>query len=156
MKKKPFSTFLLALSLLTLVSCGSDDDDDDLINLQLPQEEEVSNFATRVSPTLAVSGSRCEGSETTTSGGTTYNCQRDQWLISIDDVNTCTPAGACTEIGVIPFVAELDRTDRVSIPEYTFFEIDPISPVTPQQVAIINDIWVRFDLNSDKAEVIER
>ena len=152
--------WILILSLAALVSCGNDNDDDDnndLLNEQLPQEEEVTNFSTRLSNTLLIAGTLCEGTETTTdANGATVTCQRDQWLITLDNANTCTPEGACTEIGVIPFVAELDRTDRVSIPENTFFEIDPLSAVTTSQRNTIDDYLVRFDINDEEAEVVRK
>lgn len=150
---------LMLLTLAALVSCGGDDndDDDDLLNEQLPQEEEVTNFSTRLSDSLLIAGRRCEGSETTTdANGATVTCARDQWLITLDNVNTCTAGGACTEIGVVPFIAELDREDRVSIPEATFFEIDPLSAVTPAQDSTIDNYLVRFDLNDEEATVISK
>ena len=148
----------LILSLAALVSCGGDDDDnDDPENEQFPQEENVSSFSTRINNNLLIAGTRCEGSETTTdSGGRTVTCARNQWLITLDNVNTCTPAGACTEIGVIPFVAELDRVDRVTVPEYTFFEIDPISSVSATQANTVDDYLVRFDINDEEATVVPK
>lgn len=152
---------LLSLVLLSaLISCGGSsygDNDDDPENEQVPQEERVSNFSTRINNNLLIAGTRCEGSETTTdSSGTTVTCARNQWLITLDNVNRCTPAGACTEIGVIPFVAELDRTDRVTIPEFTFFEIDPLSAVSRSQANTIDDYLVRFDVINEQATVIHK
>ncbi len=149
----------LILSLAALVSCGgdNDDDNDDPENEQIPQEENVSNFSTRINNNLLIAGTRCEGSETTTdSNGTVVTCARNQWLITLDNANRCTPAGACTEIGVIPFVAELDRSDRVSVPESTFFEIDPISSVTATQANTIDDYLVRFDIIDEEATVVPK
>lgn len=149
--------FLMILCLAALTACGGDDDDNDLVNEQLPQEEEVSEFSTRINNNLLIAGRRCEGAETTTdANGATVTCEKDQWLVTLDDVNTCTPGGGCTEIGVIPFVAELDRVDRVTIPEYTFFEIDPLSAITPSQASVIDDYLVRFDLNDEEAKVISK
>ena len=154
---KSMSYFLVVCGLFSLLSCGSDDDDDnDLVNEQIPQEEEVSNFSTRLNNNLLIAGIRCNGGETTEYGGETYTCERDEWLITVDDGNTCNQAGRCTEIGVIPIVAELDRTDIISIPEYTFFKIDPQSPMNVSQQSAINDVWVRFDLNDEKAKVVFR
>jgi len=149
---------LMLLTLVALASCGDDNDDDnDLLNEQLPQEEEVTDFSTRLTNSLLIAGRRCEGGETTTdANGATVTCDRDQWLITVDNVNTCTPGGACTEIGVVPFIAELDREDRVSIPEYTFFEIDPLSAVTPAQDSTVDNYLVRFDINDEEATVISK
>ncbi len=57
---------------------------------------------------------------------------------------------------MIPFVAELDRTDRVTIPEFTFFEIDPLSAVSRSQAATIDDYLVRFDVINEQATVIHK
>lgn len=148
--------WILILSLVALAACGDDDDDNnDLVNEQFPQEEEVSSFSTRLNNSLLIAGTRCEGTETTTdASGATVTCERNQWLITLDNANTCTPAGACTEIGVVPFVAELDRTDRTAGLEFTFFEIDPLSVVTPAQENTIDDYLVRFDLEDEEAQVI--
>jgi len=150
--------WILILSLAALAACGGDNDDDDnVFNEEIPQEEEVSNFSTRLNNNLLIAGTRCEGTETTTdASGATVTCERDQWLITLDNVNTCTPAGACTEVGVIPFVAELDRAARVTVPEYTYFEIDPVSAVTPAQANTIDDYLVRFDINDEEADVVRK
>ena len=159
MKKISWKQLALILSLASLVSCGGDnnDDDDDITNEQIPQEEAVSDFSTRINNNLLIAGKRCNGSETTTdSNGATVTCAKDKWLITLDNVNRCIPGGACTEIGVIPFVAELDREDRVTVPEYTFFGIDPISAITNAQEDTIDDYLVRFDLNAEEATVVPK
>lgn len=158
MKKLSWKQLAMILSLVALVSCGNDDDDDDdLVNVQLPQEEEVGTFSTRLNNNLLIAGTRCEGSETTTdSSGTEVNCAKDEWLITLDNVNVCTDDGLCTEVAVLPFVAELDRVDRVDVPDSTFFEIDPISAVTPAQENEIGKYLVRFDLNDESATVISK
>lgn len=158
MKNLHWKNLAMALCLSVLVACGSDDDDDDLVNIELPQEEEVSSFSTRLSPNLLIAGVRCEGNETTTDAtGAQVGCEKDNWLITIDDVNTCTGDGICTEVAVIPIVAELDRNDRVDIgDESTFFEIDPVSAVTESQARIANDYLVRFELDDETATVISR
>ncbi len=159
MKKLQWKQMAMILSLCVLFSCGSDDDDsDDLVNLELPQEEEIGSFSTRLSPTLLIAGVRCEGNETTTDAtGAQVGCEKDNWLVTIDDVNTCTTDGICTEVAVTPFVAELDRNDRVDVSdELTFFEIDPVSAVTPNQAEIANDYLVRFELDDERATVISR
>ena len=159
MPSKLLLYFLFSLGLITLAACGDDDDsNNDPINVQLPQEEEVDTFSTRLTPNLLVAGTRCNGGETITdeTTDTTYTCDRDNWLVTVDNINTCNAEGVCTEAAVLPFIAELDRTDRVSVPEFSYFEIDPLMPIAPGQQDIVNDVFVRFDLNSDKAEVIQR
>lgn len=159
MKSLQWPNLILILSLSLLIACGSDDDDEDLVNIQLPQEEEIGSFSTRLSPTLLIAGTRCEGNETTIdANGAEVGCEKDNWLITIDDVNTCTADGTiCTEVAVAPIVAELDRNDRIDIgDEQTFFEIDPVSAVTDRQAEIANDYLVRFDLDEESATVIAR
>ncbi|HXH31491.1 MAG TPA: hypothetical protein VNJ01_11805 [Bacteriovoracaceae bacterium] len=151
---------LLGLGLITLISCGVESEDNSETTTPgpapTPQQETVPDFSTRLNNNFLVSGLKCNGGETTESNGTIFTCQRNQWLIKLDDINVCRDDGACTEADVIPFVAQLDQQDIIAAPEYTFFEIKPVSPVTNQQAARADDVWVRFDLNSDTAEVVPR
>lgn len=165
---------LLALSLVMFVGCGSDDDDSD--PSPPPQLEEdtggenntnddrntddaanVRDFDTRLDPNLAVSGERCQGGETLEPAlNSDEVCKRDEWLISVDNVNTCTPGGACTEEGVIPFIAKLDRSETRTSEQFHFYRIDPESPVSAGQRAVINDVWVRANKQTGEATVIRR
>lgn len=147
--------FGLSLALMLVISSCGNDNDDDGETIQLPQEEEAVDFSTRLTNNLLISGVKCNGGETTEYDGNTYTCERDEWLVRVDNVNTCDEEGRCTEIGVIPFVADLDRTDIVSPPEYIYYEIDPESPVSAEHQRILDDVWVRIDLNGD-TEVINR
>lgn len=159
MKKIHWKKLLLMSSLILLFACGSDDDDEDLVNIELPQEEEVESFSTRLSSTLLIAGTRCEGNETTIDAtGMEVGCEKDNWLITIDNVNTCSADSTiCTEVAVTPIVAELDRNDRIDVSdESTFFEIDPVSAVTPEQSEIADDYLVRFELDDKTARVISR
>jgi hypothetical protein len=163
MKTLSWKTLLMILALASLTACGGDgynsddDDDDDVTNEQFPQEENVNEFSTRLTPTLLIAGKRCEGTETTTDAtGTNVTCAKDKWLVTLDDANTCTPQGLCTEIGVVPFVAELDRSDRIELPRFTYFQIDPLSAVTPTQEDKIDDFLVKFDLQDENAEVVPK
>lgn len=143
---KLVSYFLILSSLTVFTSCGSSDDDNETL---LPQEEQANEFSTRLNSNLLVSGVKCEGGETAESNGQFYICERDQWFIQIDNVNTCNEDGVCTEIAVNPFIADLDRTDRVTLPEYTYFEMVAISPVNASQMSVINDVLVRFAINGE-------
>jgi hypothetical protein len=160
MKKLPTKYLILIVCLSVLFSCGSDDNDnnDDLVNLEFPQEEDIGSFSTRLSPSLLISGIRCEGNETTIDAtGNDVLCPKDDWLITIDNVNTCTAEGFCTEVAVTPIVAELDRNDRIDVSDIsTFFEIDPVSAVTQEQSDIANDYLVRFEIDDETARVIPR
>lgn len=152
---------LMILTLAAFTSCGGDnnnsDNIDDIQNDQTPQEERVNDFSTRIDNKLLIAGRKCAGNETTTDAtGANVTCQKDQWLITLDNANTCTPGGACTEIGVFPFVAELDRSDRVELPRFSYFQIDPLSAVTPAQENTIDDYLVKFDLLKEEAEVVPK
>ena len=89
--------------------------------------------------------------------GTTrvFVCQRNQWLFSVDNVNTCTPEGGCTEVGVIPVIGRLDRADGSNPPEQCRYEMDPISPVSEEQEEILDDHEVVFRRNADPVVVPE-
>ncbi len=163
MKNLSWKFFFVVLSFVVVVACGGDgydsedDDDNDIQNDQFPQEENVTDFSTRLTTNLLIAGKKCQGTETTTdAGGATVTCARDQWLITLDDANTCTPEGICTEIAVVPFVAELDRSDRIELPSFTYFQIDPLSAVTQAQEDKIDDFLVRFDLQEENAEVVPK
>ena len=143
-------TFVFA-SLIALQGCGHDDDDNDSPGRQ-QQEENLGNFSTRLDNNLLIAGKKCDGNETTEYGGQTYNCERDEWLVTIDNVNTCTDDGLCTEIGVPAIVAEFD-IQEVTAPEYALFKIDPESPVTPAQQASIDKVWVKTELNGDTSVI---
>lgn len=139
---------LLALG----TGCGSDNDDH---KNPSRQEEQSSEFSTRLNNKLLVAGVRCNGGETTESNGVIYTCNRDQWLIQIDNVNTCDSEGRCTEVAVNYFVADLEEDELISIPEYSYYEIEPQSPVNASQLEIINDIVVRFTTEGDTEVVME-
>lgn len=147
----------LVLFLVILASCGYNKDGNDYQSAQTPQEEAVTDFSTRINNNLLIAGKRCNGGETTTdANGATVTCPRDQWLITLDNINQCTPGGSCTEVGVVPFVATLERTDRVTVPEFTFFSINPQSSITNGQATTINNFLVRFDLNNETASVVPK
>lgn len=135
----------ITLLLLLLAACGGDNNDDNGDNT--PQSESTLDFSTRLSRSLLISGVRCQGGETTIISGRNYTCDFNQWLIFIDDVNTCDANGACTEVGVFPIIADLNPSGIVSVPEYTFFDIGPDTPVTPAQATVISQVRIRFDLN---------
>lgn len=141
--KKNMKNFLpICLTFLLLAACGGDNDDDNGDNT--PQLESTMDFSTRLSPTLLISGTRCEGGETTIIEGRNYTCDLNEWLIFIDNVNTCTNDGSiCTEIGVEPIIAELDE---VSVGLY---DIDPETPVTPAQAQAISQVRIKVELNGD-------
>ncbi len=103
-----------------------------------PQPREDS-FSTRLNSELLISGNRCDGE----------NCPEGKWLVIVDNVNTCSPDGACTEIGVNPIEAELRKVDVTSPTTLSFYNIIPDDSASDEQQNILEDHWVRFDLNGD-------
>lgn len=163
MSFKLLLTLLLSLSLFTVVSCGSDDDDDSGPNPPLLEEGpggpigSIRDFDTRLSPNLRISGQRCEGGETTNDPQhPTQTCDRDEWLVTVDNDNTCTADGICTEIFVFPFVAELDRQEEEDTTEFVYYEIEPESPVEQDERAALRTVWVRVNRLTGEANVVER
>lgn len=103
-------------------------------------------FKTRLSNTLEIEGRQCIGTETTEVGGHGSKCLAGQYLIYIDNINSCDISGQCTDFEIIPIVAELvDINART--PGASIFSIDPLSPVTVTQNTILQSINVRSDLN---------
>lgn len=139
------------LLLCFLVSCT----DNTGYTNQIPAREETTfaqYFSTRLTNQLLISGSRCQGTESTDSEGVTYFCNRDEWLVVVDYFNSCTPEG-CTEIDVRPIIALLvnPRGDRFN----TFFEIAPVIPVTRETTAYLESVFLRVD-NTGQATVVFR
>lgn len=148
-----YLTLSMFMCLGLFTSCGYQETDTHY--KPTPQEEQAQDFSTRLSDKLLIAGTKCNGNETTEYGGQTYNCKLGEWLITIDNVNSCTPQGACTEVGIIPIVGELDLADIVSIPELSYFKIDAKTPVTSEQQTILNNVYVRFNTNGE-TKVINR
>lgn len=112
------------------------------------------SFSTRLSNTLFIAGVRCLGGETTEvtgEDGTTriFVCREGQWLVTVDNINTCTPGGGCTEVGVLPVISSLTRTSPSDPPRQCSFNINPISPISSEQRDILEDHQVRFFQNQD-------
>ncbi|MCM2349256.1 MAG: hypothetical protein NDI69_04490 [Bacteriovoracaceae bacterium] len=106
-------------------------------------------FNTRLSNNLLIRGVKCTGGETTeviNNDGTVrvFVCRPGQWLVTVDNINTCSPAGGCTEIGVAPVISVLERTSGSNPPEQCHYEMEPISPVTPDQRQIMDHHEVIF------------
>lgn len=141
-------SLFLSLSLVGLISCGSDDDDNGSRRSSIPQEEEIQarDFSTRIDNNLLVEGTQCQGGETTEYDNETYICQRGQWLMVLDNMNTCTDDGICTEIFVHRVVAELNLTEGPDN-NYNYAVINAVSPVSNKQQEVIDNVYVRSDFN---------
>ncbi|MFL5783960.1 MAG: hypothetical protein ACJ76H_05065 [Bacteriovoracaceae bacterium] len=120
-------------------------------------EQAVSNFSTRINDSLAISGQKCNGTETTTdSNGQSATCNQGQWLVTLDNVNTCTNGTACTQVAVTPFVADLNPTTDSRDPGATFYDIVPDSSVSTAIATAIDQFEVRVDNDSGATSVIKK
>lgn len=139
------------------MSCNEDFKGGNRVN-PVPEAEEVlgvepQRFSTRLSPTLLISGEKCRGTETTGSFGNGDICLAGQYLISIDDENTCN-GSICTTNLVTPIVAELFDIDA-RYPGEVVFEIRPKSVTTQEQENILETVLVRSD-SMGNGQVVSR
>ena len=146
-----FLVFLLILSCSDQVDWRFDGRFD-------PQDEEEGaafdffQFESRVSPELAISGTLCEGNEVVVSEGSTHLCERNQWLLSVDTLNRCTPEG-CTDFEVNPIAAALRplNSDASTI----IFSVEPAVPVSDEIESILERTFVRFSFREGPTVVVE-
>lgn len=142
--------------LFILLSCSSDNTGYDG-NGNLSREEDGSlfpftSFNTRLTPELLISGRLCQGEEVVESEGRTYLCERDSWLVVVDDINFCTPEG-CTEVEVRPIIAGL--LSRNGGAETQFFEIVPEIPVRGRAEDILEDVLLRYTVSTEPVVVFD-
>lgn len=133
--------FLIATTFLA-ISC-SDDTGYSLANNPTNEEEPrvpIESFSTRMNNNLLISGDRCEGGEQTDIEGNTYTCLAGDYLVTVDNINYCTPEG-CTDVFVVPVIASLIGTGGDAVT--AFYDIRPTIEVTSQQAAILEDVQVR-------------
>lgn len=109
----------------------------------------VSEFSTRLSNTLLISGFPCRGGETTETpnpdGSSTFHqCRRGQWMITVDNENVCTPDGACTEIFVFPIISRLTRAPESNPPGQCTYNMRPLSPANAEDRRDMRSHQVRF------------
>lgn len=135
---------LISLFLLfTLVSCG--EDFRAYSNNELGEERsDTSNlpdFSTRLSLNLLIEGRKCFGGETVESQGRVFSCTLGQWLVVVDNLNSCTPEG-CTEIEVLPVIGILNRSSVLN--DVEFYDIEAIIPVAQEISDILSGVTVQF------------
>jgi uncharacterized lipoprotein YmbA len=162
-----FSTCWLFILILT--ACGGRDVPSPARTQpqdQVPQQQQApdqsdadqfwaSEFETRLSANLLIAGALCQGGEIVEAPDAeeTQECAPGQWQVTVDDQNTCTADGICTQIFVPPVVARLERersTDRSR-----FYEIKPEQAVSSGVSQILDDHWVRFR-RDQQARVLKR
>lgn len=137
--------FIFFMFLIVLVSCGESGVSS---NHQLGEQREDDNslpdFSTRLTNNLLIAGEQCSGDESTESQGQTFNCESDEWLITVDNLNTCTPEG-CTEVQVVPVIGILVPTSSQG--ETDFFDIEASIPVNDNITNTLETVTVRFRPN---------
>lgn len=135
------------LLLFLFNSCGGDFtgySNDELGESNQEESQNLPDFSTRLTNDLLIAGRQCRGGETALSRGETFNCEPSQWLVTVDNINTCTPEG-CTEIEVEPTIATLESTSAQANIE--FFDLRSSIPVTTETSNILNGVTVRFGDN---------
>lgn len=114
-------------------------------NHQLGEEREEDNslpdFSTRLNNTLLIAGEQCSGDESTVSQGQIFNCESTEWLITVDDINICSPEG-CTEVEVVPVIGILVPTSSQG--DTDFFDIEASIPVDANITNTLRQVTVRF------------
>lgn len=111
-------------------------------------------FSTRLNNQLLIGGVRCRGGETTEvlnedGSSQIFTCRRGQWLVTVDNINTCTDDGLCTEIFVFPIITSLSRAGNSNPPEQCTFNFQPRSPASPSQRELMNEHQVRFSRDTE-------
>lgn len=166
---------LIALLLIfTLTSCGDDNDDSSSVSAPPTEREEDStdredgptdsenenttyapeNFETRLDHNLKVSGVKCEGGEDPNPDDSSdERCKRGEWLVTLDNENVCNSDGACTEIFVYPVIADLDKVERRSNDDFTYYRIDPEETLSEDERRIVNKVWIRTAPNGETVVV---
>jgi hypothetical protein len=143
---------VIFFALPFLFSCGGEIRNRDRAIVQLEMAED---FSTRLGPELLIAGERCEGSEFVVAGGRRVACERDQWLITIDNVNQCNPQGLCTNFAVQPIIAEREMIDILTVEQYTFYRFNPVSPISEERRRVLHDHLVRYDQQGG-VQVVEK
>jgi hypothetical protein len=111
---------------------------------QREEDDSLPDFSTRLTNNLLISGEQCSGNESTDSEGQTFNCEATEWLITVDNINTCNPDG-CTEVEVIPIIGILVPVSSQG--DTSFFDIEASIPVNDSITNILDTVTVRFRPN---------
>jgi hypothetical protein len=100
--------------------------------------ESVTEFSTRLNPRLMFTGNICEGTESVWYREQQYFCEKGQWLVVVDNVNSCNTEAECTEVAVEPTIMKLHQNIN------THFELLPVSPLRKDQRYWVKRVWVIF------------
>lgn len=142
----------LLLFLFIVTGCAEDFSGGTRWLDEVQEEEQIApppqTFNTRLTPTLLVSGEICQGDETILVDNIFYNCDPLQYLVKIDNVNTCDSSGRCTGFEIKPFIADLIK-NSTETPGFSVFDIDQDSPTTGEQEDVLDTVGVKSDVNGN-------
>lgn len=133
--------------LLALAGCAENraagNRDNPATQSEVAQGKLPERFSTRLNSTLLIAGDKCLGNETTGTFGNGETCDAGQYLIYIDNVNTCNGT-LCTTNIVTPIIAELNDQDA-RLEGLKVYEIEPKSVTTAEEEDILETVWVNSD-----------
>lgn len=148
MKKFYWKNSIFYTLVLLATGCAEDFSGGTRVVDEVQAEEQIApppqGFETRLSSKLSVSGEICRGDETIIFENVTYNCEAKQYLVRIDNINTCQGDANCTNFAVPAIIADLVKASTET-PNFSVFDIDPVSPVEEEQNTVLNVIGVKTD-----------
>lgn len=89
----------------------------------------------------------CQGGEQTDVDGQTQTCTGGDYLVTVDDVNYCTPEG-CTDVFVSPIIATLLATGSDGSTT-NYFDIAPTTEIPAHTEDILERVYVRSRENEN-------
>jgi hypothetical protein len=115
-------------------------------------------FSTRLSSGLSIAGNKCKGNEITQAEIdhqlADYLCTPSEWLIAVDNINRCSEVkGWCTEIEMLPITGKLKRSLSIKSDLYSFYNLIPTVPVSPETRWILKRHWVRVSIYGETTVV---
>lgn len=105
------------------------------------------NFDTRLTNNLRIKGVLCFGGEQTDVEGQTQTCTGGDYLVTVDDVNYCTPEG-CTDVFVSPIIASLLAFGSDGSTS-NYFDIVPSIQVSEHIQDVLETVYVRSRNNDN-------
>ena len=129
-----------------------------LLFVKLAHATPEMTFSTRLSSGLSIAGNKCKGNEITQAEidhqFADYLCTPSEWLIAVDYINRCSEVkGWCTEIEMMPITGKLKRSLSIKSNSYSFFNIIPTIPVSPETRWILKRHWVRVSIDGETTVV---
>ena len=129
-----------------------------LLFVKLAHATPEMTFSTRLSSGLSIAGNKCIGNEITQAELNhqlgDYLCTPSEWLIAVDYINRCSEVkGWCTEIEMLPITGKLIKSLSIKSNLYSFYNIIPTIPVSPETRWILRRHWVRVSIDGETTVV---